>query len=350
MEAFAAYTARIGTKKYTSFQKAVDSAKSGQTVTLLRSISSKKGLRITDKRIVINFAGKKFYMKNKEDYAFIIRNSRVTIKNTALSSVRNALYIDKNSIVYVNNGAIRGMNANFGTLWLKGGTYAGNGTDTNASGSVLEYLPAIKNYGSLRIDKGTFKGSKRPILHNSGTAVLNNGEFKATNALAFVNFEDGTLQIKGGNFIATSSADTDYLLSNRGKTRIEGGSFYGTIHNLALSKQGMLLILEGSFQSANGHIGLYNEEGRVTIVDGTFSSRNHNTLFNGQNGTLMTTGGQYWSSGTSKPYAVWNEGAMALTGGEFFTNGSGSTDAGIGCKSTSHWLISQYAQGILDIQ
>ena len=67
-------------KSYTSFQKAVDSMKSGQTLTVLAEINTKDTvvIKARKKKININFARNK-YSYNVKEFAFDIKSGNVTI-------------------------------------------------------------------------------------------------------------------------------------------------------------------------------------------------------------------------------------------------------------------------------
>ena len=324
MDAFAAYVAQIGTKKYQTMQGAVKAAKTGETIKVLSEISTDKQIPISGKKITIDFARKKYTYKKSEGFAFLLNSGQLTLKNMYVYSRCGSVKVASNAKLIINNGSMTGYIENSGTMQVNNGKFQGSGSlpEDDSSGLYGPY-PAVRNYGTLKVVKGIYLGKNRPMIENFGTAVLKSGTYTETN---------------------TKQYEYYFGIRNSGNMRIVNGTFVGTVYNL-ISDNRQLIIVDGKFSPGQKyHEALRNSNGRAIVTGGTFTSDGgfaaNNTYDDAEEngGTLVISGGTFKATGNGA--AIGNESELIITGGQFLLNGK--KKGAIYCEEEySKWYISR---------
>ena len=299
---FAAYVAKIGTKKFKTMQSAVNAAKTGQTIKVLGNINTAKTVTISSKKITIDFAKKKYTCRLTDGSAFNLNSGQLTLKNANINSKYFAVDVRSGAKLIVDNGTVNGTIMNTGNLVIHNGTFKGSGMIMYGDDEEERLCAAVENHGKCTIENGTFSGKNRPVIHNSGTAVIRGGKYTETNTEKYVWY---------------------IMLYNDGNLRIDGGSFSGKIYNETLYKN-QLLITGGTFKGGTDNA-LKNAKGRAIITGGSFSSTDTPAVYNAYDdeiytyGLLVITDGTFKSTGNNG--TVSTESELVITGGTFLLNG-----------------------------
>lgn len=350
----------ISGKSYASLQKAINAAKTGETITLLENVSTKTQVKVNKekKTFSINFAGNS-YRYTGSGNAFLIQSGNVTVKNINIVSKNYAFYVKKNARLTVESGKCYGYHYNAGTYNILSGNFSTKGAQKS------EHDELIQNHGTMTIDNGNFNGLTDNAVYNFKKITIKAGNFKCTappiekdawyptilnekkasctiikgdfsgNGSAVQN-DGGTVNISGGTYTSskyivivngvggvftinngTFTANSKYVVyyNYKGNTIIRSGVFKGQITNETTDNCKMT-IYNGNFKDSN-YPPLYNRLGTVEIKAGTFLSQNHNTIVNKKGGILKIWGGKF--SCADYYYALSNEGRAYLSGGEFYT-------------------------------
>ena len=221
------------------------------------------------------------------------------------------------------NGSSRPIE-NYGTL-----TVIGNGViDTSAANG----FGAIRNYGELTIESGTFKGDDQANgsaidTQSGGNTVINGGTFYATAAI--MNRAGGTTVINDGDFEGVSNDNEgytngvwSYAIQNYGDMTINGGNLHGSMNGGIAGNQGTVTINDGYFsveappsgmrQSFYVLVSNPSSNGKFVINGGIFEQKNGtDRLLGGY------TGMPSWSA-TSDLAAN----GYTINGGTFIHNGT----------------------------
>lgn len=175
---------------------------------------------------------------------------------------------------------------NYGTLVVTGNGTIDNTEDEKGYG-------AIRNYGDLTIENGTFKandlsGGSAIDTWEDGTTTINGGTYYATAAV--MNREGGTTIINGGDFEGVSNANEkynqknySYAIRNYGEMTINGGTVHGSMNGGIACDQGTITINDGNFKvepTENGAPTYYvvvtntSTGAKIIINGGTFEQTN----------------------------------------------------------------------------
>ena len=361
----AKYVASVDGKSFTSVQKAVNSMKSGQTLTLLSDVSSNSTVKINlgSKKVSFNFAGNR-YQYSGNGTAFTISSGDITFRGMKVLSKNYAFTIKKGSTVTLSNGRCTGYIENKGSLTINGGSYGAVGCVYSYDNKDKDEL--IQNYNKLTINKGDFTGYKDNVVCIfKGSTVINGGKFVANvehedmrwpvisvwkNTSLIVNNgsfsgkgscidSGGKTTIKGGKFKSTNYIT---IYNYQGNMRIEGGTVTGTKDYYAIvnekgnmtivdvtvkggvgnetTKNRKLKIYSGSFSDYSGYYNIRNFQGTMEIAGGKFVSKKANTVYNDKGAKLVISDGVFLQKGDNH-YALYNLGKATLTGGSFTTRG-----------------------------
>ena len=175
----AAKVASIGSRKYTSLQKAVDSVKNGQTIKLLKNVSLKKTVvsKARNVKYTINLNEHTITGNSSKAVFKFKKNNKVTLKNgkikhgkkyagniliecdDAVLTIAGGTYSNGNPVFDVDDGK---LNINSGTV--VGAVYAEDSDVTIKGGTIKEAYFNIYDESTLKI---TFK---------KGEIVAVNGE------------------------------------------------------------------------------------------------------------------------------------------------------------------------------
>lgn len=249
--------AKIGSKSYTSLQKAISSVKSGQTIKLQKNVSllnstdptlslkknTKYTLNLNNKTITCSYCDISkgtVTIKNGKLKAGGIstkNSAKVTLQNVQLktpsnySSTRVTSY-SKSKLTFKNSKmtSARIETRDKSSLSISGGTYKSvwnysTGSITINNGTFSQIYNASKGKTTIKnasINAGTNDNSYR-IGVSSGSMTIQNINYKAGCAGIIVEAK-ATLKITGGNF-TTKTTQGGTLILNRGKVSITGGKF-----------------------------------------------------------------------------------------------------------------------------
>ena len=220
---------------YNTLQSAINSVEanssSTQTVTLLKDVTEDIAIP-SDKTLTLDLNGKKLTNVSSNT---ITNNGTLTITGTG--TVDNVTH--QKAALY-----------NKGTATVEGGTYTRSAeASTSATNSGNNSYYVIDNYGTLTINKGTFKfsdtnaGAFSSLIHNgwydgskntsgqNAVMTINDGNFtQGTGGKITVKNDDyGELEIKGGVF--TQPQNNYYCIYNYNIAKISGGTINGYVGN-----------------------------------------------------------------------------------------------------------------------
>lgn len=225
--------AAIGEHNYATLSAAVDAveAADNKTVTLLKDVTEDLVIP-ADKTVTLDLNGKKLTNVSSNT---ITNNGTLTITGTG--TVDNVTH--QKAALY-----------NKGTATVEGGTYTRSAeASTSATNSGNNSYYVIDNYGTLTINKGTFKfsdtheGAFSSLIHNgwydgskntsgqNAVMTINDGNFtQGTGGKITVKNDDyGKLEIKGGVF--TQPQSNYYCVYNYNIAKISGGTINGYVGN-----------------------------------------------------------------------------------------------------------------------
>lgn len=225
--------AAIDEHNYATLSAAVNAveAADNKTVTLLKDVTEDLVIP-ADKTVTLDLNGKKLTNVSSNT---ITNNGTLTITGTG--TVDNVTH--QKAALY-----------NKGTATVEGGTYTRSAeASTNATNSGNNSYYVIDNYGTLTINKGTFKfsdtnaGAFSSLIHNgwydgstntsgqNAVMTINDGNFtQGTGGKITVKNDDyGELEIKGGVF--TQPQSNYYCVYNYNIAKISGGTINGYVGN-----------------------------------------------------------------------------------------------------------------------
>lgn len=311
----AAGVCRIGKKEYESLSDAVDMAKSGQTITMLKSCKSMTEIIVAGKKLVIDFQKKKYTYKGEEESPiFTIRSgASLTLRNMNISSAKAGIKV--NGKLILESGTYKGstiMVENAGVIKITGGTYKPikeysmvyltetargkavitGGTFIGAMGSCLCDLTA----GRLNIYGGTFKAKGSSAVSSRGNVNIYGGEFSSDKWGGNVIASWGKLTISGGKFTPKGDLSSTLFTTEESQTRILGGTFYGL--GTSLSIFGRCTISKGTFL---GEEISFAQGSKVKVNGGEFK------------GSILVSGEAEFEGGTStRPVYAWDGGKVTI--------------------------------------
>ena len=260
--------AAIGEHNYATVAAAVEAA-NNDTVTLLKDVTESVVIP-TDKTVTLDLNGKKLTNVNNHT---ITNNGTLTITCTG-------------TVDYVTHGKAAIYNKVTATCNLNGNIVycrsAEASTSADNSGKNSYYV--IDNYGTMNINRGTFKfsdtnpGAFSSLIHNGwyngkqntsgqqATMTIKDGNFtQGTGGLITVKNDDyGNLTIEGGVF--TQPERNHYCVFNYHNAVISGGTINGHVGN--------------EFANNNSDLGYLDIKGDVTITGNIYNTTNNNTTSN----------------------------------------------------------------------
>lgn len=259
--------ASIGTKKYTSLEKAVSKVKDGETIKILNNISTqytifnarKVSFKIDLNKKTITYTGK--------NELFYLYRGTVTIQNGTIKAGKYEVAdIGKKAKLTIQSGTYTGSFENSGKLTIK------NGKFTAIQGSI------VASEGTCVIKKGTFESTSdsKVMLANAGKnakMTIQGGNFLVTNSNLIKNIK-GTVTIKGGTYKEKWKEEDNYLSlawQVSGTTNIYAGTFVSDIGHCIGQDAGTVNIKGGTFTAANNDVVKMNG-GKINITAGTLRS------------------------------------------------------------------------------
>lgn len=282
--------ARIGSVVYDSLQEAVNAAKSGETVTLVKGTTEDITVE-TNKRLTLNLNGHK--ITNQSGHT-------ITVKIGADLTITGSGTVD-------NITHAKAAVWNEGTVMLNGGTYTRSketGTSSTESGGNSYY--ALVNHGTMTI--------------NDGVEVTQNGHFSSMIENGYYNYSSKN---PSSGYVSDTNAANPILT-------IHGGTFEGGLNTVKNDDGGTLIINGGSFtnmsQAAVQNHNIATINGGTFEVDDsegatTYAVDNCGCVSELDQGLLTITGGTF----TGADYAVWDRSSLstakvAISGGNFSGN------------------------------
>ena len=269
---YAATVAKIGSKSYSSLQKAVNEVKPNQTIklqkniTLTKPIYCRKNVKYTidlQKHVINMKLNKKTYNSGQIN----IEKGNILLKNGSVKKIKSSeefsiIDISKMAKTTFSNLKINGHVSNDGILTINSGTYR--------SSDDKEGL--INNDGTTIIKKGTFTGT----IGNSHKCTIYAGTFKSTNSNILLSCygEYAISNIKGGTFIGNISSNGKINLSRgnlTGLITIKGDGVLnmtgGTIKNMRTDKRPPISITASGILNMNGGTikAVGSKEGSVAV-------------------------------------------------------------------------------------
>lgn len=263
---------------FSSLAKAIEFAKAGQTVTILRDITLDAPITINaDKSLTLDLNGKTISQEKDctGSYSMITNNGKLTIKGNGTISFKdlsNGGGDTWGSYVITNNG----------TLVVENGTLKHYGS---ADGDHDTNLP-IQNYkGKVTINGGTISSVDFRSLRDftaGGEIIINGGKFEGQVWMQGLGTGSSSLTINGGEFEPVSGYDGSSVYITNGtnivNVSITGGTFNTKIGSANPSKDGVKGCITGGtftqFAKENTNAELLNEgyefaaggDGNYTVV------------------------------------------------------------------------------------
>lgn len=317
-------TATIGSKKYSSLQKAVTAVKNGQTIKLQKNIlvstpiESKNNVKFTLdlNKHKITTPKSKFRVTNdgkKMTGSFRIFKGNVIIVNGTFGDYA-AIKVEKDA-----------------TLTIKGGTYwqlinFGKTTVSNAK-FINKWYAASYNYaGTLSISNTAMKAHGNCIYAVNGKLITKAGSYQPYSSKSKypqIAVEKASVSISGGTF----TSNHNVIYNNNGKVSISGGTYKAAGSAPALyNNTGTMIVKNGAFSASNTNA-LSNIRGSLTISGGTFKNKSdiYATLYCGQNSKTVIQQGTVSNAGSARAIdADWVK-KFVLSGGTFKSNNIEST-------------------------
>ena len=222
--------AKNGNTYYSTITNAIEAASTNATIDLVQDTIEDVTVP-AGKTVTLNLNGKKLTNVSSNT---ITNNGTLTITGTG--TVDNVTH--QKAALY-----------NKGIATVEGGTYTRSAEASSATNSGNNSYYVIDNYGTLTINKGTFKfsdtnaGAFSSLIHNgwydgnkntsrkNAVMTINDGNFtQGTGGKITVKNDDyGELEIKGGVF--TQPQSNYYCVYNYNIAKISGGTINGYVGN-----------------------------------------------------------------------------------------------------------------------
>ena len=322
------YAAKIGDTYYKTLADAVAAAQSGETVKLLKNVTSANILKI-NQSITLDLGDYTFELTGSGNTAraiYINDGANVTIKANEKGGVKAATIA-----LQVNAG---------GKLTIESGTYTGMyalalfSSDTKPAEAILNngvFNGYIYTNGTGHDDHITFNGGtyNEQVYLASGdksTYTISNGTFKNS-----LEIDAGRLDISGGTFTANidTSGNANHPVTNNNGS----GAYVGT-----------LVVCKPDGSSATGYIG----DAVVNITGGTFE----NTFANGETIVVADFGKEQENVGDAKVTISDNakiKGVVKAYASENNTGMNFSISGGYFTTDPTDYVASGYVAGTSDV-
>lgn len=320
--------AKVGNTYYKTLSDAVAAAQSGETVKLLKNVTSANILKI-NQSITLDLGDYTFELTGSGNTAraiYINDGANVTIKANEKGGVKAATIA-----LQVNAG---------GKLTIESGTYTGMyalalfSSDTKPAEAILNngvFNGYIYTNGTGHDDHITFNGGtyNEQVYLASGdksTYTISNGTFKNS-----LEIDAGRLDISGGTFTANidTSGNANHPVTNNNGS----GAYVGT-----------LVVCKPDGSSATGYIG----DAVVNITGGTFE----NTFANGETIVVADFGKEQENVGDAKVTISDNakiKGVVKAYASENNTGMNFSITGGYFTTDPTNYVASGYVAGTSDV-
>lgn len=336
--------AQIGDTVYPSFQKAIENAKDGDTVTLLKDVTL-SDMQIIRKSIVLDLGGKKL-TSTTTGYAIASLGDELTVKNgtiEAMASDTAALYAQNSSVIVDAGATIKGKTKGLYVGNYENSTgYRGSATINEGASisSVEEAAVYVSGYYStkdlvgdslseeqtvrntLTVNGGTIASQKSFAISGNGTyagteITINGGSITSEEAVAIYHPQLGTLTVAGGTVRGTSGIEM-----RSGKLSVADEAVVSGIGEFSVSSNGNGSTTEGVGIAVAQHttklpIAVTIEGGTIS---GTYAFHESNPQKNAAEDiakiALSITGGMF--AGTDG--TVFSEDCTGFISGGYFTD------------------------------
>lgn len=287
--------AEVGGRAYLSVQEALDAAKDGDTVKLLKdateNVEVAKGASV-----VLDLAGCTLSGGTVASKAALTNYGTVVVKDSSSEGTGQIVREDKGVPAYY-------VIDNQGTMTFESGTVYNNAGDRKGSGSSL-----VRNAG----------------LDTEAHLTIKGGTFKQENFIVIKNDDHGVLEMVGGE-IVTSKRDGNLLPSavqNWGSARLTGGTITGAVwtsvwkSDFPASKTliGGNVVVDGEITADVTGSGVSTVP-RVEITGGTIKNKENGFNIKG-NAELVVSGGSF-NAPVDVDYCAPDYGPVELPDGSF---------------------------------
>ena len=280
----AAYVARIGGQGYETLEAAFTAAVNGDTIVMLKDVSTDNGTYGTSnyinisKTITLDLAG--YGVTNNKSVGFFMPATATvggvifTIDDNSnnktgyiISSKSHGIQVGSKNYIVVNNGRIEGIGSGiqasqYCSVTINDGVVKSNHTGSSYyagiysshydvsvtinGGTVIGKRAVWVGYNgdSLTVNGGTIEGTTYGVTASNGaTVVVNDGTIKATGAVLanygiYVNGPTASLTVNGGTITAKIKA----VQASYSTVNIAGGTFNATGYNAGANDSYALLL------------------------------------------------------------------------------------------------------------
>ncbi len=329
--------AEVGGVKYLSLQAAIDAAKSGATVKLLKD--TKENVTIS-KKLTLDLNGKTLNGGQvKGTPALKVDNASVTIQDSSAAQTGIIMREDTAENSGKTSHYVIDVQGKYGFLKIEGGNIKNNSGVVNVSGKGASLIrlgnDSVSAWPTLTIKGGTFtQNNFIAIKVDRGTLHLLGGEINSANSYAIENWNNA--YIKGGTVNGTVSSwvySTGVAFS---KLEISGGTVNGNVasvnYDSAADKQARIYITGGevtgtlgTYTYSNGLVpttetamatvevtgGTFDKDPTTYVVEGSTVNKNSEGKFGVEKAYLCKIG--------EKQYYTMDEAFHAVQAGETIT-------------------------------
>lgn len=265
--------------KYETLQKAIDAAKSNETVTMLadtnENVTIDKGLTLDLNGFTLNGG------TEKGKPALTITARTVTIKDSSKAQTGTIMREDTAENSGVSSHYVIDIQGNAWVMFEGGNVKNGSGNAEGKGASLVRVGDdSVAKYPGLNIKGGTFTQDNFIVIKvDSGDLFLNGGTLNSTDSYAIEDWHRAT--IKGGTVNGAVAAWT-YSGGLNSSLEISGGTINGNVESVsydgAAGKKASVSITGGV---VNGMLSthIYNKEtepskdmATIEVTGGTFSS------------------------------------------------------------------------------
>lgn len=243
--------AKIGDVEYLRLQDAIDGAKEGDIIKIIR------GIQYTS-----------------QDSTMIIPND----KNVIIDLQNHPIISAISDSIFTVEGGLKIIDTSGGT----------NGKIIS-SNSIVIY---VKQGGTLEITKGSIENvnslDKNTVIQNEGTLNVNGGTIvNNTEGCAVNNLDNGIVNIYSGLISSTDSVNYGYSVYNAGNVNLLGGKIEGDETPILNTQLGELYIENGVVEQVYGGSVIENsEQASITIKGGTIVGRFTKGINNTSTGSI----------------------------------------------------------------
>lgn len=329
--------AEVGGVKYLSLQAAINAAKSGATVKLLKD--TKENVTIS-KKLTLDLNGKTLNGGQvKGTPALKVDNASVTIQDSSAAQTGTIMREDTAENSGKTSHYVIDVQGKYGFLKIEGGNIKNNSGVVGASGKGASLIrlgnDSVSAWPTLTIKGGTFtQNNFIAIKVDRGTLHLLGGEINSANSYAIENWNNA--YIKGGTVNGTVSSwvySTGVAFS---KLEISGGTVNGNVasvnYDSAADKQARIYITGGevtgtlgTYTYSNGLVpttetamatvevtgGTFDKDPTTYVVEGSTVNKNSEGKFGVEKAYLCKIG--------EKQYYTMSEAFHAVQAGETIT-------------------------------